>query len=304
MKTGIFITGGAGLLALNWAATLRANFDVSIGIHNRIVNLKNTKSLILNMESQSSIEQIFDVLKPSLVVHTAGLTSIEACEADPKAAKHVNVYLAKNVAIICAKLNIPLIHISTDHLFNGSESIVDENFPTNPVNVYGKTKAEAEKNVLDSNPQALVIRTNFFGWGTVYRTSFSDMVINSLRAGKEVTLFQDIYFTPLLIESLVYAVHELVDKKANGIFNVTGDDRISKYDFGIKLAKNFNLNLDLIHAGSQSDFRTIARRPFDMSLSNKKTSNFLGRKIGGLDQDILRLQKQEKEGLLKELQAL
>ena len=304
MKTSVFITGGAGLLALNWAATLRANFDVSIGIHNRIVNLKNTKSLILNMESQSSIEQIFDVLKPSLVVHTVGLTSIEACEADPKAAKYVNVYLAKNIAIICAKLNIPLIHISTDHLYGGTESFVDENFPTNPVNVYGKTKVEAEKNVLDSNPQALVIRTNFFGWGTIYRTSFSDMVINSLRAGKEVMLFQDIYFTPLLAESLVYAVHELVDKKANGIFNVTGDDRISKYDFGIKLAKNFNLNLALIHAGSQADFKTIARRPFDMSLSNKKTSNFLGRKVGGLDQDILRLQQQEKEGLVKELQAL
>ena len=67
------------------------------------------------------------------------------------------------------------------------------------------------------------------------------MVINHLRAGKKISLFKDIYYTPILVEPLVDTVHELVQRKASGIFNVVGDDRISKYDFGLKLAREFNL---------------------------------------------------------------
>lgn len=130
------------------------------------------------------------------------------------------------------------------------------------------------------------------------------MVINHLRAGKKISLFKDIYYTPMLVEPLVYAVHELAHKKAKGIFNVVGDDRISKYDFGLKLAKAFNLDNDLIDEGKIIDKPSLAARPHDMSLSNKKVSNYLGRKMGGLDEHISKLRAQEVNGLAQELQAL
>ncbi len=304
MKENILITGGSGLLALNWAATMREKFNVTLGLHDRKVNLKDTKSILLDLDSKEALTKVFDELQPQLVIHAAGLTSVEACEANPVLAKYINVDLSQNLAIVCANLNISLVYISTDHLFSGNESLIDEDFPVSPINVYAKTKVEAEAYVQNALPQALIIRTNFYAWGTSYRHSFSDMVINNLRAGKKISLFKDIYYTPLLVESLVDAVHELVKKKAKGIFNVVGDDRISKYDFGLKLAREFSLDNSLIDEGKIIDKPSLVNRPHDMSLSNEKVTNFLGRKMGGLDQHVLKLKAQEVNGLAKELQAL
>lgn len=304
MKEDILITGGSGLLALNWALTVREKFNVTLGLHDRNVNLKHTRSILLDLDSKEVLTQALEALEPQLVIHAAGLTSIEQCEANPALAKYINVDLTKNLATVCAKLNIPMVYISTDHLFSGNESLVNEDFPVSPINVYAETKAEAETCVLDSDTKALIIRTNFYGWGTSYRQSFSDMVINHLRAGKKISLFKDIYYSPMLVEPLVYAVHELAHKKAKGIFNIVGDNRISKYDFGLMLAKEFNLDNDLIDEGKIIDKPSLVSRPYDMSLSNQKVSSYLGRKMGGLDEHISKLRAQEVNGLAKELQAL
>ena len=304
MKENILITGGSGLLALNWAATMREKFNINLGLHDRNVNLKDTKNILLDLDSKGVLTKVFDELQPQLVIHTAGLTNVEECEANLPLAKYINVDLTKNLAMVCANLNIPMVYMSTDHLFSGNESLVDEDFPVSPMNVYAKTKAEAEAYVQNTYPEVLIIRTNFYAWGTSYRHSFSDMVINNLRAGKRVSLFKDIYYTPTLVEPLVHAVHELVQKKAQGIFNVVGDDRISKYDFGLKLAKEFNLDNSLIDEGKIINRSFLANRPNDMSLSNQKVTNFLGKKMGGLDQHILKLKAQEASGIAEELKAL
>ncbi len=304
MKEDILITGGSGLLALNWALTIREKFNVILGLHDRNLNLKHTRSILLDLDSKEALTKALEALEPQLVIHAAGLTSIEQCEANPTLAKYINVDLTKNLMMVCAKLNIPMVYISSDHLFSGNESLVYEDHPVSPVNVYAKTKAEAETCLLDSDSETLIIRTNFYGWGTSYRQSFSDMVINHLRAGKKISLFKDIYYTPILVEPLVHTTHELVQKKAQGIFNVVGDDRISKYDFGLKLAREFNLDNDLIDEGKIIDKPSLAARPHDMSLSNQKASNYLGRKMGGLDEHFLKLKAQEVNGLAKELQAL
>ncbi len=304
MKEDILITGGSGLLALNWARTIREKFNVTLGLHNRNINLKDTRSILLDLDSKEALTEALKALQPQLVIHAAGLTSIEQCEANPTLAKYINVDLTKNLVMVCAKLNIPMVYISTDHLFSGNESLVDEEFPVSPINVYAKTKVEAESYIQNTYPETLIIRTNFYAWGTSYRHSFSDMVINNLRAGKKISLFKDIYYTPILIDPLVHNVHELVQKGAKGIFNMVGDDRISKYDFGLKLAREFNLDNSLIKDGKIIDKPSLVNRPHDMSLSNKKVSNYLGKKMGGLDQHILKLKAQEMSGLSQELQAL
>lgn len=304
MKPKVFITGGSGLLALNWAASARNQYAVTLGIHEREISLRHVQSKILDIESVEQIERLIDDFQPQFFVHTAGLTSVEKCESAPDIAKHINVKLAANVARACAKHKVPLVHISSDHLFQGDESFVDEEAQVSPMNVYGRTKADAEKQVLDIHPQALVIRTNFYAWGTSYRKSFSDMIINALRAERELTLFQDVYYTPLLVEELVLTLHELVTAKAEGIFNVVGDDRVSKYEFGMKLAKEFALDTSLIKRGNIVDNKSLVNRPHDMSLSNKKTSLFLNKKIGGLDKHLVKLKQQEINGLAQELQKL
>ena len=301
MKSRVFITGGSGLLALNWAMTIRGQSEVILGIHDREINILGFRAKRVDLESVVHLISELEIMQPDIVIHTAGLTNVEQCETDPELAKHINVKLAANVAKACEKLKIPLVHISTDHLFNGLAAFVDEAHPISPVNVYGKTKAEAEHQVLDAYPEALVVRTNFYGWGTSYRRSFSDTVIQELRAGKELTLFKDVTYTPILAEAVTKSIHDLIHLKANGIFHIVGDDRLSKHEFGLKLVNEFSLNANLIKSGYITDRALLIRRPHDMSLSNQKAKNFLGRNLGGVDEHIARLYQQEKNGLAQEL---
>lgn len=300
----ILFTGGSGLLALNWALATRDSHTVILGLHEREIVLAGVKAIKIDLESVVDLVNTFEVVQPDVVIHTVGLTSVEKCEASPKVAHHINVQLSENVAEACAKLDLPLVHISTDHLFDGTASMVDETFSVEPVNVYGRTKAVAESRVLAVHPKAMVIRTNFYGWGTSYRHSFSDVIIEALRTGKELTLFHDVFYTPILVETAARAVHDLLDLNANGIFHVVGDERISKHEFGLKLAQKFMLNANLIKSGNITDQVSLVRRPHDMSLFNQKVCNLLGRKLGGVEEHIAKLHQQEKNGLAQELQKL
>jgi dTDP-4-dehydrorhamnose reductase len=304
MKTKILITGGSGLLALNWAVFARERFDVTLGLHQRGIALNGVFTRTIDLESIDNLIQTFEVEQPDVVIHTVGLTSVEKCEADPTLSHHVNITLAENVARACAKLNIGFVHISTDHLFSGHDALVDEAQPMAPLNVYGKTKAEAEFRVIDIVPTALVIRTNFYAWGTSYRQSFSDAVLGALRSGKRMTLFRDVFYTPILVEEAARAIHDLIAAKADGIFNIVGDERVSKSDFGLRLAAQFNLDPHRISLGLLSDQSALVTRPYDMSLSNQKACKLLGRKLGGITEHLAALHQQEINGLAQELKTL
>lgn len=304
MRECILITGGSGLLALNWALAVKNTKYVILTLHNQKITLPGVGICSLNLESSDEIIDELRVLKPSLVIHAAGLTSVEMCEERPNLAAHINIDLANNLAKACTNLELPFVHISTDHLFAGDTAYIDENCPIRPLNVYAKTKALAEHMVLKECPKALVIRTNFYGWGTSYRQSFSDFIINTLRAEKKLELFDDVFYTPILVEALAKATHDLIDLKASGIFNIVGGQRLSKFDFGIKLAKAFGLDEALINATQITKKPLMTKRPLDMSLSNKKAVGFLGRDFGTIDDHLARLCRQEENGMATELGKL
>ena len=304
MKSRTLITGGSGLLALNWACALRNQHDIILGVRKRQFSLAGTSVIKLNLGSLDELVRQFEILQPQVVIHAAGLTSVEKCESAPILAEQVNVFLAINMAKVCSIFKVPFVHISTDHLFSGQNAFADESLPASPLNIYGRTKAKAELRVLEENPEALVIRTNFYGWGTSYRLSFSDLVIHTLRANNELNLFDDVFYSPILAEVLAQVTHELITLKAKGIFNIVGGWRLSKFAFGLKLAKEFGLNQSLIKPTQISKKSFLVKRPLDMSLSNKKVVDFLGRELGTIDDHISRLRKQEENGMSMELEKL
>lgn len=300
-KQKILITGGSGLLAVNWAIVLRDSCNVFISINERVISLKGVSKIFLDLNSIDEIIGAIQKNKFDLVIHTAGIANVEMAEADKSLADQVNSKFAENVSVACENQGISFIHISTDHLFSGESSFSDEQEQINPKNAYGISKAKAEDLVLQSNKDSLIIRTNFFGWGPSYRQSFSDFVIGSLRSNKKLTLFNDVQHTPIIISKLVKISHELLKNNCTGIYNVVGDDRLSKYEFGSKLAKVFGLNSDLIIEGSIEDVPFLVNRPLDMSLSNKKVTKVLGSPVGGIDHFINELKDQETTGLASEL---
>jgi dTDP-4-dehydrorhamnose reductase len=304
MGKDIFLTGGSGLLALNWALHSRANENVVLGLHHRIVSINGTQSITIGLDSQDAVKRTIDSIRPELIIHTAGLTNVEICEKNPKLAQNVNTTSAKFIAKIAKERNIKMVHISTDHLFQGTDQYVQENHEVDPLNVYGITKANAEKAILEINPDALIVRTNFYGWGPSYRKSFSDIIIETLRKGNTINLFNDVYYTPIVIEKLVEYINDLLAKQAMGIYHVVADERVSKFQFGMKLAQIFGLDASLIRESSLVNAPNLVRRPLDMSLSNEKAAAKIGRSLGTIEEHLQHLLNQEKTGIINEIISL
>lgn len=303
-KPSIFLSGGSGLLAVNWFHSVKSKFSIYLGLNERIITPHGCNTVKIHINSEDEIFNQLREISPSAIIHTAGLTSVEKCENNPDLAHFINVQLSKNMAYAARMLDIPFVHISTDHLFDGTSSMLSEDVPTNAINVYGKTKALAEKAVLEINPNSLIIRTNFYGWGPSYRESFSDQIIRSLRNQLSLDLFDDVNYTPILVDNLINVVHELLEIKAIGIYNIVSDDRISKYDFGIILADEFKLDKSLIKKSSFNSKTYLVRRPADMSLSNQKVSQLLGRKLGTVKEHVAQLRLQEFEVKTQEIKLL
>ena len=303
-KPSIFLTGGSGLLALNWYYSKRNDYAVYLALNERMISVSGATMVAVDLKVERDVYHQLFVIQPTYVIHTAGLTNVERCEMHPGLAFQINVELSMVMARVTRDLGIPFIHISSDHLFDGSAAMMTEESVVNAVNVYGKTKGMAENAVLNINPNALVVRTNFYGWGTSYRKSFSDHIIESLRQQRVINLFDDVYYTPILTENLINITHDLIDKKAFGIYNVVSDDRISKYDFGVLIADKFSLNRSLIQKISIKSQSNLVIRPGDMSLSNKKVRDLLGRNLGTVKQHVEQLFRQEKDGRSKEIRLL
>lgn len=301
MKKSILITGGSGLLAVNWALAIRDQFEVTLLLHNRKISLQKVRVDVASLDTLDECLSIIDKHQPDIVINTAGLTSVEECSANPDLAQQINVDLAKNIAIACNKKFTKLIHISTDHLFSGDDSFNKENNKTHPLNNYAKTKLQGEFKVIENCKNAIVIRTNFFCWGTKYRHSFSDYIVNKLRSNEQVGLFSDVFFTPILVNELSKIALQLVDSNHSGVFNVSSSERLSKYEFGIKLANCFGLDTNLINKISINDKPYLMNRPKDMSLSNDKICKVLNQKVRSIDEQLYELKNQESVNAANQL---
>ena len=301
MKQSILLTGGSGLLSLNFALVGQDRYNIILGLNKKIISIRNITSIKLNLNSISKIRSEILKLNPKIIIHNAGLTSVEECESNPSLAFHINSQLTTFIADICKDLDILLIYISTDHLFDGKNSFSIENQQLNPINNYAKSKAIAEKYVMDVCKKIIIARTNFFGWGPNYRSSFSDKIIYSLRKKEKIFLFEDVFFTPILTSVLFECLIELVNKKKYGIFNIVSKERFTKYDFGVMLSKVFKLDQNLILKNKLSCSKNLTKRPYDMSLSNKKIVSNLTYRIPNIIEQMKILKQQEKQRSFKEI---
>ena len=214
--------------------------------------------------------ELVRAIRPNIIVNAAGLTNVSECEKYPERSFKANVELAINVAKISSSCGAKLVHISTDHIFDGSSKYKKENELTRPLNRYAHDKLAAEKLVLQENSSALVCRTNFFGWGPVYRQSFSDLLLENLKKDHVIPMFDDVFFTPLTTSQLIDLSHSLILENKAGLINVCGNERVSKYDFATRLATAFGLDPNLIQPVQASRIKIGVKRLLDLSLSDQK----------------------------------
>lgn len=280
MKKSLVISGGSGLLGLNWALEMRDSWNVHLLLHRRKVKIKGTCSHSVDLFNKVETATLLKSIKPDLVVNAAAITDVDLCQADPKLANSVNIFVTDILSSLAYQQDAQFVQISTDQLFGGEVSFVSEEATPAPVNNYGLTKWNAEQSAQKHHPTALVLRTNFFGWGPHYRRSFSDWILDSLRSNIVLNMYDDNMFTPIYLGHFVKAAHKLARLQESGIFNVVGNCRISKYNFSVKLCEKFDLNKSLLKPVRLRDFTQVEKhkvaRPLDMSLSNKKLRTTLG----------------------------
>lgn len=304
MLPNAFITGGSGLLGLNILLHRPECYQFTALENKREIKLSNIKTTRTDLTNLKSIEDTLKFCKPKLIWHAAGMTNVDECEEYPSMAKSINGVIPGNVAKVAQELGIKFVYISTDQLFDGTKSFCGEEEDINPVNEYGSSKALGEQLVLKYNPQALIARCNFFGWGPSYKRSFSDFIFDNLSNGKSICLADDILYTPALAQNLVSTIFDLVHRDASGIFNLVGSERLSKFEFGFKMAEIFGLQTSLINRVSWGSLKALAKRPADMSLCSGKLLDFLGYDLGKPDENIKDMKKLIGTSLYSEVKNL
>lgn len=301
----VLITGVSGLLGLNLTLMMRGRVHITGCYWRHPIALDGVGAVRVDLLEPGTVASVVDRAQPEVVVHTAGLTGVDDCEADPDLARRLNVALAIEVAQAVHSRGIKLVHLSSDHVFSGTAPAPwhPEDEAPSPVNIYARTKAQAEQAVRQACPQALVIRTNFYGWGSPVRTSLSDWILAGMREGRELSMFTDVFFTPILINDLGEAMFDLLAAGATGVYHIAGAERLSKFDFAHRLAEVFGIPKPRIRPASVESAGLRAPRPKDMSLSTEKVARLLGCRMPTVVEGLRRLRALEEGGWPHELAA-
>jgi len=264
----LLITGTSGLLGNKIVKAAKHNYEVLPTYNTKPLHPNSVKLEITNL---TEALKVFNKLEPNIVIHTASETNVDKCEIEKEHAWKTNAEGTRNIAEACQKVNAKLVCISTDYVFDGEKGLYDEEDKPNPVNYYGLTKLEGEKQVIKHCKNYAILRTSvLYGWHP-WKQNFTTWIINQLKQGKEITVVNDHYNTPTWAGNLAEIAIEVAERNLQGMYHASGRERISRYEFAKQIARTFNLNADLVKPVKMSQLTAwVAKRPKDSSLNTGK----------------------------------
>ncbi len=272
----LLITGSSGLLGLNLALHAMTSHEV-IGVDRSRLKAPPFATIQADLLDEGAVEAVLERSRPDWLIHCAALADLEACEANPDLARRLNVDLPVAFARACRRRGIPIVQISTDAVFDGDKSgAYTEEDPPNPLSVYAQTKLDAERGILAEYPQAIVVRVNFYGWSLTGRRSLAEFFFNNLTTHKSMSGYTDVIFCPMHVAHLSALLLEMLEKGLHGLYHAVGPQPMTKYQFGVEIARKFGLDENIITPKSIHASSLIARRAHNLYLSVHKLSTALG----------------------------
>lgn len=274
----ILVTGAGGLLGPYLVDALRrAGQDV-------VPTALASGDRPCDLTDAAAVARLVGEVAPSCVIHAAAYTDVDGCERDEARADALNRGAVENLVRALPK-DTRLVQISTDQVYPDRAGLHRED-DVAPVNAYGRSKLAGEKAAL-AHHDAVVLRVNFFGASrTAGRKSLSDFVVESLRAQKKITLFEDVLFSPLHAETLADVIVVVAQSGLSGAYNVACRDGTSKADFGLAVARGADLSTETVTIGSSSSVETRAPRPRDLRMDPSKLEAALGKPMPTLAHEI------------------
>ena len=252
----ILITGAYGMLGSDLRETLKDH------------ELLITGSKDLDITDENKVMNYILEKSPEIVINAAAYTAVDNCETDYENAYSVNAIGPKNLAKACNKINIPLIHISTDYVLDGNKRTpLTEEDNLGPKTVYGKTKLEGEKLVQENTKKYFILRTAWL-YG-IHGKNFVQTMLNLSKKNSELKVVNDQIGSPTYSKDLAIAISELLNSDKYGIYHVTNKGEISWYDFSKKIFELSNIKVN-VKPVSTEEFPRPAPRPHYSVLSNQK----------------------------------
>jgi dTDP-4-dehydrorhamnose reductase len=276
----VLILGSSGLLGSKISQILDSKFEV-IGTHFNNAHNSTRDSIHLDVSSQDLFEEIVKKVSPQFVVNCVGLTSVDDCERLPEKAMLLNSLFPHRVAKASSKFKFRFIHVSTDHYGTTSSEVRNELMDPIPVNSYGYSKLAGERLVLNESPDALILRTNFFGVSASGNHSILDFAVNSLNGASPVYGYEDVWFSPLGVTQIGRFLEKALEGDLAGVLNLTGTESITKLDFLRAVAVALELDPNRVIPAKSSNFSSLVSRPTNLSLDNSKLRS-LGVKLPAL----------------------
>lgn len=299
----ILLTGVSGLLGINFAQEMMNEHKI-IGVDRGKLAHAPFEILKHDLLEKDILDSILDNARPDWVVNCAALADLDTCEENPELAKQLNTDLPRRLARACKLRSIPFVHISTDAVFDGSKNgFYSEEDPPSPVGVYAKTKFDGEWAVLTEYPQAIVARVNFYGWSLNGRRSLAEFFFNNLSNNKSMSGFTDVIFCPMLVNDTARILVTMLKRGLKGLYHLVGPQAMSKYQFGVEIARRFHMRESDITPKSVNFSGLIAKRSNNLWLSTRKLSAELGEDLPNFSTGLEEFYTQHEQGYPQKIRS-
>ncbi len=293
----ILITGANGLLGQKLVKQFKDDQNILVIATGRGED-RNPKGEheyhVLDVTSQDEVNHIVSKTNPDVIIHTAAMTHVDQCELDPDSCWKLNVSSVDYLVRACQENDVFLLHLSTDFIFDGENGPYKEEDTPNPQSKYAETKLISEGLLEQSNLNYAIVRTMLV-YGIVPGLSRSNIILwvkKSLEEGKKIKVVNDQWRTPTLAEDLAKACALIVEKKATGVFHISGKDLLTPYDMAIATADYFELDKSLIEEVDGSIFTQPAKRPARTGFVLDKARSILGYEPVSFQEGLEVLEKQ------------
>ena len=299
----ILITGVSGLLGINLAQEAMSSHEV-IGVdRGKLVNAP-FKVVKADLSDLTSVGRVIEETRPAWLIHCAALADLDRCENEPDLAQRLNTDLPAQIAKVCKMRGISMAHISTDAIFDGQKSgFYTERDQPNPINVYARTKLAGEQAVQTENQSVVIARVNFYGWSLGGRRSLAEFFFNNLTNNKSMSGFTDAIFCPMLVNHTARLLLKMLGGGLTGLYHVVGAQAMSKYQFGVEVARKFKLRESEIAPRSIHTSNLTAKRSHNLALSTNKLSTVLGESLPDFSTGLDEFYTQHQQGYPQKIRS-
>jgi len=292
----IAIIGGTGLLGSN-LVKLFLKDDVRAFSRKSSDNIVNYKNNIISFpQIEEELSKYFNDWKPDIIINTIANVNLLACEKNYQEAYYVNCEIAISIAKIAKKYDSYLIHLSTDHYYNDTYQLHDENHPVTLLNHYAKTKYEAEREIVKYHQKLLIVRTNIIGFRSTTLPSFFEWLLFALQHKENINLYSNFLTSPISVNRLGKILLKCYEKMLIGTYNIASKEVIDKYSFGVKTADKFGYSTEYITKSRvENNSFGVLHRAINLGLDVSKIEKDLEIDMPTIDETLESLYKEYKK---------